>query len=73
MLAITTKLFSYFYLQIADNPDKDFDSINIKISGDGAKFSRTSNFILFSFTILTGDQSKDLSSHSKYTCSCIAS
>ena len=57
----------YFHLQIADNPVKDFDTINIKLSGDGAKFSRTYNFILFSFTVLTGDQSKDLSSHSKYT------
>jgi len=52
-------------LQVAQNPDKDFNIIKIKLSGDGAKYSRTSNFVLFSFNMLTGDQNKDLSSHSK--------
>ena len=53
------------FIQIEDNPDKQFNLFNIRLSGDGAKYSHTSHFVLFSFTILTGDQSKDLSSHSK--------
>ena len=38
-----------------NNPQlyKPGDTIKIKFSGDGAKFSRTSNFVLLSFGILT--------------------
>ena len=49
------------------HPDKNFNEvIKIKISGDGAKYSRTSNFILLSFTILIGEQKEDLSSNSEF-------
>ena len=49
------------------HPDKDFSEfIKVKISGDGAKYSRTSNFILLSFTILIGEQKEDLGSNSEF-------
>ena len=41
------------------------DIIQIKVSADGAKYSRTSNFCLISFAILTDQHT--LSSESKFT------
>ena len=45
---------SFFSMQIAKNPAvfASGKKIKIRISGDGAKFSRTSNFILLSYAIL---------------------
>lgn len=42
---------------------KTATTIKIRISGDGAKYSRTSNFNILSFNILTGNN--DLSCQSK--------
>ena len=53
-----------FYVQITKYPSmKTATSIKIRISGDGAKYSRTSNFNVMLFGILTGHN--DLSCQSK--------
>ena len=44
---------SYLCLsQLKDGKLKDSDTVKIKLSGDGARMTRVTNFILFSFTIL---------------------
>ena len=48
-------LTAYFY-QIQLNPDSNHDIFRIKLSGDGAKFSRCSIFFLVSFAILHLEQ-----------------
>ena len=54
-----------FYVQITKYPSmKTATSIKVRISGDGAKYSRTSNFNIMSFSILTGHN--DLSCQSKF-------
>ena len=42
--------------QIQLNPDSNHEVFRIKLSGDGAKFSRCSNFFLVSFAILNLEQ-----------------
>ena len=48
------------------HPDlyKDNKVVKIKISGDGAKYSRNDTFVVITFNILTGKN--DLSSSSKF-------
>ena len=51
-------------MQISLRPDLfKNNEVNIKISCDGANYTRLSNYCLLSFTILTGE--KDLSSTSE--------
>ena len=54
------------HLQERDNVLKRGEKVKVKVSGDGARMSRASNFILLSFSIL---QSTDdlLSSKGKFT------
>ena len=56
----------YIYLKVNENPlyFEMTDKIQIKVSADGAKYSRTSNFCLISFAILTDRH--NISSESKY-------
>ena len=41
------------YIKYHVNPEKD--KIQIKISGDGSKVSRISNFVVLSFSVITDD------------------
>ena len=51
-------------MQISLRPDLfENNKVDIKISCDGAKYTRLSNYCLLSFMILTGE--KDLSSNSE--------
>ncbi|KAL5497013.1 hypothetical protein EMCRGX_G013406 [Ephydatia muelleri] len=49
--SLKTKMY-----RIQLNPDSNHEVFRIKLSGDGAKFSRCSNFFLVSFAILHLEQ-----------------
>ncbi|KAL5469506.1 hypothetical protein EMCRGX_G030767 [Ephydatia muelleri] len=49
--SLKTKMY-----QIQLNPDSNHEVFRIKLSGDGAKFSRCSNFFLVSFAMLNLEQ-----------------
>jgi len=71
-MAVGYSLFYYVLLIICtqknNDPTRFIDNkIRIKISMDGAKYSRAANFCIFSFTVLDGDEFNQASMYANIT------
>jgi len=52
MLNFTSTLTTHISELLQEKPELKNEKIQVKLSGDGAKMSRTTNFMMFSFTLL---------------------